>query len=558
MERLDRLGDAKRVAQVASIFGRQFELEELLDLLDLSELQVHRALRRLETENILHLRRQAPHATFIFKHAMIQELAYASLLKEARTALHARVASRLERLSSNGNGHELAILGYHYSRAGMFPEAIGARLKAGQQALARSAAKEAVANLQNGIELLSKLPLSTERFQAELALQSSLAMAYTALAGWAGPEVDKQYGRALELSRSYGTVREKSIVLWGVSIAKLVNSELVKSLELSLEFIQLADEWRDDEASLMARTAALLANFFLGRLPEALVFAEEVCERYDPEAHSTLVRLYQHDPKVVALVYAGHIQWLLGHPGDARAACEAARQLARSLGHPFMLAFALILGSCDHLYERDLAANLECVEEGVKLAKEHSLWMYEVFGPLWATPAIAARDPSPATLDELHSMLTKLLNYHCYLQAPLYQIFLAAEFARAHQLERARSLASDAEELMKQTGERWLEPEIYRVSAYLSSMNPEADDDRAAELFRRALTSARQLNALGWELRVAITFSRFLEDRGRRAEACSLLTQTRNKFRAGESSFDLREADHLLQSWGRPQLAEAI
>ena len=553
MERLDRLGDAKHVAQVASIFGRQFELEELSDLLDRSEREVSEAVGRLETENVLYRRAKAPHTTFIFKHAMIQELAYASLLKEARTALHAHVAKRLE---SKGSGHELAILGYHYSRAGMFPEAIGARLKAGQEALARSAVKEAVANLQNGIELLSKLPLSPERFQAELALQSNLAMAYTALAGWAGPEVDKQYGRALELCQSYGTVREKSIVLWGVSIARLVNSELVKSLELSLEFIQLADEWGDEEASLMARTAALLANFFLGRLPEALFFAEEVCERYNPEAHSTLVRLYQHDPKVVALVYAGHIHWLLGQPSEARNSCEAARQLARILGHPFMLAFALILGSCDHLYERELDANLGCVEEGLKLAKEHSLWMFEVFGPLWATPAIAARDK--AALNDLNKMLTQLLDYHCYLQAPLYQILLATEFARIHQVERARSLASAAEELLRQTGERWLEPEIHRVSACLCCMQPGADDDRASELFRRSLASARELKAPGWELRAAITFSQFLDDRGRRAEAVLLLTEARGKFRAGESSFDLREADHLLQSWGPPQLAQAI
>jgi predicted ATPase len=172
--------------------------------------------------------------------------------------------------------------------------------------------------------------------------------------------------------------------------------------------------------------------------------------------------------------------------------------------------------------------------------------------------SIAARDANPATLDELLGRLTKLLDYHCYLQAPLYQILLATEFASIHQLEKARSLASAAEELMERTGERWLAPEIHRVSASLSCMHPDADDDRAAKLFRSALTSARELRALGWELRVAITFSRFLEERGRRAEACLLLTLTRGKFRTGESSFDLREADHLLESWCPQPLAEAI
>jgi predicted ATPase len=431
----------------------------------------------------------------------------------------------------------------------MFPEATAAWLKAGQEALGRSAIKEAVANCREGIELLSKLPLSAERFQMELALQSSLAMAYTALAGWAGPQVDQPYGRALELCRSHGTVREKSIVLWGVALAKLVNAELLKSLELAEEFVQLADGWGDQEASLMARTAALLANFFLGRLPEALALAKQVCTRYDSGSYSSLVQLYQHDPKVVALVYLGHIHWLLGHPSDARACCEAARQLARNLDHPFMLAFALILGSCDYLYERDLPANLESVEKGVRIAKQHSLWMYEVFGPLWATPAFAARDNDSATLDQLHGMLTKLLDNGCYLQAPLYQVLLATEFARVNQLEKARSLASSAEQLMTRTGERWLEPEVYRAAACLYCMDTEADYEKATELFQRALISARELKAPGWELRAAISFSRFLEGRGRRGEACSLLSEARRNFPSQETSIDLGEADHLLQSW---------
>jgi class 3 adenylate cyclase/tetratricopeptide (TPR) repeat protein len=549
MERLDRLGDAKRVAQVASILGRQFDYEALLYLVDLPKRDLRRALERLEMADLLYRQRTSPGTTFTFKHALIQDAAYASLLKETRAALHARVASRLRQIISRDDSGQLALLGHHYSRAGMMSEAVTTLLEAGKTALGKSANKEAIANLWTAIELLSKLPRSPEHFQTEIALQSNLAMAYTTFEGWAGPQVDRPYNRALELCRSYGTIREKSIVLWGVAIAKLVSSELERSLELAQEFIQLAHEWKDREASLMAHTAALVANFFLGRLPEALTLAKSVGEQYGPRSQKTLVQIYQHDPKIVALVYAGHIEWLLGHTTNARFCCESARRLAKEIGHPFMLAFALILGAADYLYERDLTANLASVEEGIKVAKEHALGMYGSFGPLWAIPAFTARNPSAATLENLSGLISTLLQHRCYLQAPLYQIYLAGEFGRLGQVERGRVLAASAEALMNQTGERWFEPEIYRVRAILSYQSPNPDYLKADHLFRRAIASAEKLKAAGWELRTAISFAQFLDRQNRRSDARAVLAQARSKFLAAESSVDLREADNLMQEW---------
>jgi len=551
MERLDRLGPAKRVAQIASVFGRQFNYEGIFNVLPRKDETLKRALQALESAGIVYRVEESQSATFTFKHAMIQEAAYSSLLLEERRELHARVASWLLQEAAIRESSQPAVLGYHYARAGNIPEAIEAWLQAGKSALRRSATKEAVAHLREGLSLIPRLPASPQRFETEIALQSNLAMAYTANAGWSDPHVYEPYNRALKLCESHGTIREKVTVLWGSTIAKLVNCELSKGLKHAQDFVRRAEEWRDDEAILMAHTAAFMANFFLGRLEQASELAAQISARYNPREHGKLVQTYQHDPLIVSLVYSGHIEWLLGRPGQARECCETARQLANEIGHPFMLAFASILGVADHWYEGDLAANLVSVERGLKVADEFGYPMYRVIAPLWATAALTARGPAPEVLEQLCDLLGKLPVENRCIQMPLYRILLATEFGRIGQIERARSFAASAESLMKQTGERWAAPEIYRIHGSLLCREPLRDDQAAMRLFKRSLASARKLGAVGWELRTAISIARLIsagESASGRAEARDLLISSRAKFASAETSRDLREADDLVKA----------
>jgi class 3 adenylate cyclase/predicted ATPase/DNA-binding transcriptional ArsR family regulator len=550
MERLDRLGSAKRVAQIASVFGRRFNYEGIFGVLPGKGETLKHALQALEKAGIVYRSEESQGAFFTFQHAMIQEVAYSSLLKEERRELHARVASWLLQEDAIGESSQPAVLGYHYTRAGHIPEAIEAWLQAGKSALRRSATKEAVAHLREGLSLIPKMPASPQRFEAEIALQSNLAMAYTANAGWSGPNVDGPYSRALELCANYGTIREKATVLWGSTIAKLVNCELGKGLEHAQDFVRRAEKW-GGEAALMAYTAAVIANFFLGRLEQASELAALVSSRYNPREHGKLVQIYQHDPLIVSLVYSGHIEWLLGRPSRARECCVTARQLANEIGHPFMVAFASILGVADHWYEGDLAENLASVKSGLKVADEYGYPMYQVIGPLWATAALAARGPAPEVLEQLCGLLDKLPAENRCIQMPLYRVLLATEFGRIGQIERARSFAASAESLMEQTGERWAAPEICRIHGSLLCLEPSRDDRAAMRLFRRSLASARKLGAVGWELRTAISIGRLVsagEGAFRRAEARELVMSTRAKFASAETSRDLREADDLIRA----------
>jgi predicted ATPase len=292
----------------------------------------------------------------------------------------------------------------------------------------------------------------------------------------------------------------------------------------------------------------LLANFFLGRLAEARNSARFVTEQYDRAVHSKFVQIYQHDPNIVALVYQGRIEWLLGHPNEARRCCQEARRFAREVNHPFMLAFALILGAFDYLCDGDHAASLMCVEEGIEIAKQYTLPLFEVFGPLWAISAFAGRDPTHAILNELNKKLLMLTDNKYFLQASLYQSHLAIEFQRAGALDKAHGLARSAEETLKRTGERWFEPEVYRIRASLLSRDPQPDIPGAMAYLGKALESAGAIHAVGWELRAATDFANLAATReGKAEEALNVLAHTRAKFAAGESSADLNEADAALQ-----------
>jgi predicted ATPase/class 3 adenylate cyclase len=544
-ERLDGLGGARQTAQIAAIFGRTFEFDALAAVSRLTRDRLDAALRKLVDDGLLRRYGEPPAAIYSFKHALLQEAAYESLLRDERRELHARAALWLA--AGARDSPQLSMLGYHFSRAGMTQEAVDALLAAGKSALNRSANKEAIATLREALDLVAKLPASEPRFQQEIELLSLLAMAYTALSGWSAPAVERCYGRALELCRAHGSLRQRSIVLWGVTVTKLVKCEFAKSLAYAHEFLDLAASAQDDEVALMAHAAALIANFFLGNLEAARRSVEFVCARYDGEAHGRLVQVYQHDPKIVALCYGGHIDWLLGFPQKAKARCEEARRLARQLGDPFMLALALILGSSDHLYERDLAANWACVQEGIAVARQHGLQMYEIFGPLWAAEAAVSRRPGKAQLDELAALVETLLQNHAYLQAPLYQIFLAEEYVRLGDIATARSLAEAAERLMAQTGERWFEPEIHRVRARLLHRDPNPDHDQAMRLYSRALESARELCALGWELRASIGLAEFLHEQGGTDDARKVLEGALRGLPAEETSADRRTATALLQ-----------
>jgi predicted ATPase len=236
-----------------------------------------------------------------------------------------------------------------------------------------------------------------------------------------------------------------------------------------------------------------------------------------------------------------HLLWLLGEPGRARAAAREARSRAEQLGHPFMLSFAMILGASDHLYERDLENHLACVERGIEVARARGLSIFEVFGPLWGAEAIVAREPTDKALDRLSRNLDQLLDNKMYLQAPVYQALLATQYMRMGHYQQAKVLTDAAARLLKRTGEKWFEPELYRITGEIAASAKRPDRTAAEAHFKKALYLARRMRAVGWELRAAHSLAELRRQNGKFDEIGRIVRGVCDKYPRGQSCADLRE-----------------
>ena len=397
---------------------------------------------------------------------------------------------------------------------------------------------------------IQSCPLHQRRYEAEIALQSNLAMAYTANAGWSDPNVYEPYSRALKLCANYGTIREKATVLWGITIAELVNCELTKALEHAEDFVQRAEEWRDDEAVLMAHTAALIANFFIGRLEQAHeLAASDQRALQSPRARQARPDLSARSTDRGARLF-GSYRMAVGAANPGRECCDAARQLANEIGHPFMLAFASILGVSDHWYEGDLAANLASVERGMKIADDYGYPMYRVIGPLWATCRAGGTRPcagrarttvrparQTAGRESMHSDAS-----------------LPNSARRRNSGGSGRSIGRGVRCFGRVSGE---------ANRRTLGCSRDLSDPRLAALSRtRARRPGRHAlvqtiagigkEARGSRLGIADDDQHRAPAQRRRtsgrAEARDLLVSTRAKFPSAETSRDLREADDLVAS----------
>jgi predicted ATPase len=545
MARLDSLGDAKRTLQIAAVIGRSFSVGMVSALTDTAKEESLRAFNRLEVSGLLI---KSGSGGYRFKHAMIRDAAYDSLLRTERQALHQQIARLLEEGGPSDDPGQIALLAYHYSQAGQRERAIPHWLHAGVTALRYSSHREAIAHFREGIEFLRSQAPTPARQRQEIEFQINLAHAYTAIEGWVGARVEKAYRRARDLAERYGSLRQQLLVSWGLWVARLVASDLRKSRELADHLLALASASGDRPTELMANCAALVSHFFLGNLRTARAHAEKVCEQYDLRSDGRLVWTFQHDPKVVALVYLGHLHWLLGQPREARAAARQARKHAEKLGHPFMLSFALILGASDYLYERDLHRHMACVQRGVALADERGLSMFKVFGPLWASEAIVSRDPREATLEELSALLDSLLGRKMHLQAPVYQALLATQYSRMGNEARAKKLTRSALTLLKRTGEKWFEPELCRIMGEIEVARVRPNYKAAEGHFKRALALSRRMGAVGWEVRAVRSFADLRLRQGKIGGARRMVESVSKRYPPGQSCADLRECQPYLNA----------
>jgi predicted ATPase len=552
MARLDRLATVKGLAQLGATLGREFSYDLLQAVSPWDEATLQRGLQQLVAAEFLYQQGLPPQATYRFKHALIQDAAYQSLLRSTRQQYHQRTAQALEAHFPETAETQPEWLAHHYTQAGLSAQAIPYWQRAGQRALQRSAYVEAIGHLSKGLEVLTTLPDTSERSQQELVLQTVLGPALMNIKGQAAPEVEQTYARARELCRQIGDAPQLFPVLWGLWYFYLVRAELQTAREVLPQLLSLAQRGQDS-ALLLAAHRSLGQNLtFLGELLPARTHLEQGMALYDPLQHRALALRYGQDLKVVCQSWAALVLWLLGYPDQALQHGHAAIALAQELAHSYSLIYALNWVTMLHLCRRERQAAQERAEGVLAIGREYGIAMFAASGTLWqgwgrATQAHLSSRAGEEGMAQMRQGLAAWRATGAAVFRPYGLALLATVSAKAGQHEAGLILLAEALAVTNDKGERRWEAELYRLKGEVLLAHAAEHHVEVETCFHQALDVARQQQAKSWELRAATSLSRLWQQQGKRAEAHELLAPVYNWFTEGFDTADLREAKALLE-----------
>ncbi|MDQ3828367.1 MAG: AAA family ATPase, partial [Candidatus Tectomicrobia bacterium] len=546
MARLDRLAAVKSLAQLAATLGREFSYDLLQAVAPWDEGALRQGLHQLVVAEFLYQRGLPPQATYHFKHALIQDAAYQSLLRSIRQQYHQRIAQVVEKRFPEICETQPELLAHHYTEAGLSAQAIPYWQRAGQRALERSAHLEAIAHLRQGLATLTRLPESLERTQQELLLQTLLGAALMPTRGRASPEVAQVYTRARELCRQVGETPLLFPVLWGLYTFYLVRAEYQIARELAEQFLRLAQR-HDDPALLMAAHQALGATLsWLGEFIPARAHLEQCIALYDPQQHHPLAIRYGHDPGVVSLAYAAWVLWCLGYPDQALQRSHEGLTLAQELAHPYSHATALNYAAMVHWLcgERALAQARAELLRTLATEQEFALWVADAM--MWRGLALVVEGQGAEGIILMYQGLAAFETTGAKAARSSWLALLAEACGKGGQAEKGLDVLTEALAAVHTTAERFYEAELYRLKGELLLTPSRANRAEAEICFHEGLEIARRQQAKSLELRAAMSLARLWQQQGKREEARELLAPIYGWFSEGFDTADLQEAKALL------------
>ena len=540
MARLDRLGAAKEVAQQASVLGREFSYPLLAAVVGLEEAALRDGLARLDNAEILFVRGEPPQSSYTFKHALVQEAAYESLLKRTRRQLHGRVVEVLLEQFPERAAAQPELMARHAELAGQTDRATAYYQQAGEQAQARSAHGEAIAHVRKAIALLASQPEGAHRDSHEVALQLLLGGSLIADRGFAHPEVEGPYERARVLCESVGDAGRLGFAQLGLSYFHYNRGDVERGRALAAEVLASAEAQGSAELLVMAHQNVAEPEYYQGKFASSLMHCERVLALYDPARRSEFL-LGSHTV-IPALGYAAWNLWSLGWPDRALARAEEAASVARRLNHPFSLVRGLFFETYLHRSRRDNARQQERAAEVLALSKVQEFPLFIGLGRYYSAAArVVAGDV--AGLPELLDAVT--LIRHTGYQSPGMLMLLAETQQVAGQLAEARKTVTEALKISAQLGQPVLDADFQRLDGDLILETGGACEEAAAR-YRQALDIARAQGAKSLELRATTSLARLLRDTNRRGEARAMLAEIYGWFTEGFETADLKDAKALL------------
>jgi class 3 adenylate cyclase/tetratricopeptide (TPR) repeat protein len=557
MARLDRLADAKEVAQLGATIGRAFPYKLLQAVSPWDEDRLQDALARLVEAGLLYQRGGPPHVMYVFKHALVQETAYQSLLKSTRQRYHRQIVRVLEQRFPEIATTQPEWLAHHYTEAGLPAQALPYWLQAGQRAVERSANVEAISHFTKGLDLLKALPATPERVQQELILHLAMGSPLLMLKGHTAPEVEQTYARAYDLAQQLGDTPQRFSVLVGVWRFYLSQARLHTARELAEQCFALAQHLQDPTSLQEAHTYLGSTFFFMGDPGTALTHLEQGIALYDPEQSHTLAFSRGTDPGVVCLSRAAWVLWWLGYPDQALARSQEAVALAQRLSHPYSLYFALQYDAFLHMWRREASSAKERLEAVMALIREKGFIQF-LGGGMTRLGWLLIEQ---GVIEEGFAHIRQGLDAYRINGVELGLTDSLAIFAhacgKAGRGEEGLRVLAKALEIAHKNTELYCEPELYRLKGtlllqadlhHLESDVYAPHTEEAEACFHQAITLARQQGAKSLELRAVMSLSRLWQRQGKRIEAWQKLAEIYNWFTEGFETLDLQEAKILLEA----------
>lgn len=550
MARLDRLGSAKAVAQLGATLGRQFPYELLRAVSSLDEATLARELSRLVDAELLYQRGLPPQTTYLFKHALVQEAAYESLLKSTRSQYHRRVGVVLAERFPEIAETEPELVAQHFSAAGLAAEAVEYWRRAGQKAIQRSANLEASYHLERALEALGGLAQGPERDQIEIGLLTARGPALIAAKGYTAPEVRHTYERAHELCRRAEDAPQLFTALWGLWFFNSTSSRLGTAREIGEQAMGLAESQCDPGLVMQAHHMLGPTFLQLGELNAARAHFEAAIALYDPVKHRAHAALYGgHDPGVCCRAFGAHALWMLGYPDLALRRAADAIAVARTLEQPGSLALVLSHTAIFHQLLGDPESARDLASEGLTIANEHHIATQQMVCQFMHGWGAARTGLGAEGLAEMQQMQAAMEAAGMALWGPHFCGMIAEVCNEAGRVEAGLAAVNEGLAIADATGQAYYVAELNRLRGELLLLqHGDSAAEDAAVCFRAAFEIARQQEAKSWELRAAMSLARLARRQGKGAEARARLAAIYASFTEGFDTPDLRDARALLDA----------
>jgi serine/threonine protein kinase/tetratricopeptide (TPR) repeat protein len=554
MARLDRLESERDLAQLAATLGREFSYEMLAAVAGRDEPTLKSELSSLIQSEIIFQKGRPPTATYIFKHSLLEDALYNSLVKAKRQQFHRRIAEVLEAQFPQTAETRPELLAHHFTEAGLTEKAIGYWLSAGLRSQERSANVEAIGHLTNGLELIGTLPESPARDVKELQFLTTLGTVYIAARGYAAPEIGPTLERARELCRLMGEQHLMFGVMLGAWEWRIVRGELGICSELAAEGMELSERLKDPGVTMEALFMPGVTSFYRGQFANSRSYHEKALAEYDDRARTKFWTTYSgHDGGVTQRCYLFLDLWHLGYPDQAFKLERETQELARTIGHAFSRCHALDFSAFLFNYCRLGNEVQTAAEEELAIGIDQGFALWQALGLLHKGAALFLKRQLTEAVPHLVKGLNAFRDTGARIRVPCYLGILADAYTQTSNFEDARKTLVEALSVLEKNDNRTHESELYRLKGELHLASTE-NQWEAEECFLTSIDIARSQQSKAWELRAATSLARLWQRQGRREEARSLLAQIYETYTEGFTTPDLVDAKALLDSLGNTGL----